>query len=173
MSKYSFKSYEPIYDQLYLNEKKVLESAISHIKNIQHVGSTAIKGLGGKGIIDILLVVLFKDMATARQSLEAVGYLYNSNFSSSIRYFFKKEKKDYHGTLHTYHIHLTYKETGIGEEMILFRDFLNAHPDLKQEYSEIKKKASLEALEDGKIYRQLKDPFIQKVKKQMIEWKNS
>lgn len=66
MSKYSFKSYDPIYNQLYLDEKIVLESSISHIKNIQHVEITAIVGLGGKGIIDILLVVLIKNMVSAR-----------------------------------------------------------------------------------------------------------
>lgn len=41
--------------------------------------------------------------------------------------------------MRTYHIHLTYPETGIGQEVILFRDFLNAHPDLKKDYSKIKK----------------------------------
>jgi GrpB-like predicted nucleotidyltransferase (UPF0157 family) len=170
VSKYSFYPYDPIYKELFQKEKLSLLPHLKHILLIEHVGSTAIEGLGGKGIIDILIEVKQIHMDALRLELEKLGYIYNLSFSSNERYFFKKSTPDSNGHIRSYHVHLTYPETKIGHELICFRDFLNAHEDLKNEYQKIKITAAEQSANDGKLYRAIKDPIIQKITKQMHEW---
>ena len=54
--KYSFNKYLDIYRKLFIKEKYKLVSILPNAK-IEHVGSTSIIGLGGKGIIDIAISV--------------------------------------------------------------------------------------------------------------------
>lgn len=48
--------YNSKYARLFQNEKKKLNNALNNICLVDHIGSTAIPGVDGKGIIDIMLV---------------------------------------------------------------------------------------------------------------------
>ena len=45
-----------------------------------------------------------------------------------------------------------------------FRDYLRTHPEAVEEYAAIKKQAAIEANQDGKKYRKLKEHIFQKYK---------
>ena len=49
------------------------------------------------------------------------------------------------------------------KDMIFFRDYLRTHSDQAQKYADLKKRASLEAHEQGEIYRKIKDPFMKQI----------
>ena len=51
MEKYKFRKYDPKFGELFKREKAKLKKIIPGIK-IEHIGSTAVPSLGGKGIID-------------------------------------------------------------------------------------------------------------------------
>lgn len=53
-------------------------------------------------------------------------------------------------------------ETGEFIGFIGFRDFLLSNPDALQEYAELKKKAAIEAGQNGEKYRKMKEPMFQK-----------
>lgn len=55
MLKYVFRPYDPIFPKLFIKEKNRLKKFLGRTVLIEHVGSTAIPGLGGKGIIDIAI----------------------------------------------------------------------------------------------------------------------
>ena len=50
------------------------------------------------------------------------------------------------------------------KEFIKFRDYLKAHPEEAKEYAEVKRRAAIEANQDGKKYRQLKEHIFQRAK---------
>jgi GrpB-like predicted nucleotidyltransferase (UPF0157 family) len=52
--KYIYRRAERDYTALFLREKKKLKKFGKKIA-IEHIGSTAVQGLGGKGIIDIMI----------------------------------------------------------------------------------------------------------------------
>lgn len=56
LRKYVFRRYNSKYELLFNKEKAKLKKILPKAK-IEHVGSTAVKGLGGKGIIDISIIV--------------------------------------------------------------------------------------------------------------------
>ncbi len=163
MSKYSFKPYRTIFPELFQREK---ERIVSHIKEdliVEHVGSTAVPDLGGKGIIDIAIAVDPQNFDAISTQLQKLGYEFRRVHSTPDRLFFRIDLPDSEEGVRRYHIHLTYLTSKDWKDLIFFRDYLRAHPHKAQEYAELKKKAAEEANGVGEKYRKLKDHFFHEV----------
>lgn len=163
MNKYTFKSYNPIFVELFNQEKKRISSCFTLPILIEHVGSTAVRELGGKGIIDIAIGVEKGSMGESKKTLERLGYEFHSSFSTEDRFYFINYLKDPIENERRYHIHLTYPESKEWLELISFRDYLRAHPKERDEYASVKKQAAMIANQDGKEYRKIKEPIILKI----------
>lgn len=163
MKKYVFKPYNLIFPELFLREKERIASLLKTALAIEHVGSTAIPDLGGKGIIDIAIAVNKEDMDSVTKQLQNLGYEFRPAFSTPDRAYFVINLPDPFEGVRRYHVHLTYPESNDWKGLIQFRDYLRNHPKEAQEYAELKKKAALEADQDGKKYRKLKQPMFQKI----------
>ena len=117
--KYQFRKYNLKYKKQFQLEKRKLKKFLPDLK-IEHIGSTAIEELGGKGIIDIMVGGKKRNLPSSFKKLEDKGYKFIKIASSSERFFFRK---DYNlkGTIRRVHIHLT-KESGVDwKKCILFR----------------------------------------------------
>ena len=143
--------------------KQFLLRIIPYKIEVEHIGSTAVKGLGGKGIIDILIVTKREYMQKIVELLESSRYKYNPDASTiseklfvSGPYWYKE--KDLH-----IHIHITFFESKEHKDKLLFRDYLRGHPEEAKTYYELKKKWSLEAVPDRPKYTELKSSYIRKV----------
>jgi len=168
MQKYIFRKYNPKYRAFFIKEKNNLAKALGSSVKIEHVGSTAIPGLGGKGILDIVLGVLKSKMATAKKKLEANGYEFVEGAGTPERLFFWRDCP-YKKGKRRIHIHLTKLGGQDWEEMIGFRDHLLKHPDVVKQYIKIKKEGVKKALGDGEIYRKHKEKFIEDILKKALK----
>lgn len=162
MKKYVYKPYDPFFVELFQNEKKRILAHIPHIPAIEHVGSTAVPGLGGKGIIDIAIGVEKDAIEAVSKKLIRLGYEFRANGSTEERLFFRIDLPDLKESVRRYHLHLTAHHSLIWKELVGFRDYLVAHPAKMQQYAAMKQSAASSANDDGEAYRKLKDPFIQK-----------
>lgn len=159
--KYVFKPYSDRFPQLFLAEKKRLLQRIGErCVDIQHVGSTAVPGLGGKGIIDIAIAIDSDDFDAALRQLKALGYEFRESGSTKERLFFRVDLPDDEGKKR-YHVHLTAPESCEWKRLIAFRDYLKKHPESLEKYAELKKKSASEVNGNGILYRKLKEPFFQ------------
>lgn len=163
MKKYVFKPYSATFPILFENEKKRIESLLKKPLAIEHVGSTAIPGLGGKGIIDIAIAVEKRDMESISIQLQTLGYEYRPAFSTSDRYYFIIYLPDPEEGERRYHVHLTYPENSEWQQFLGFRDYLRNHPEEAEEYAQMKKQAAAEANQEGERYRKIKEPMFKKV----------
>jgi GrpB-like predicted nucleotidyltransferase (UPF0157 family) len=68
MKKYTFTKYKTDYPQLYQRERTKLKKILPRAR-FEHIGSTAIPKLGGKGIIDILIGVKKNQIKTTIKKL--------------------------------------------------------------------------------------------------------
>jgi GrpB-like predicted nucleotidyltransferase (UPF0157 family) len=164
MKKYFFKPYSSIFPTLYEREKKRIAPHLTKVLAIEHVGSTAVSDLGGKGIIDIAIAVQKENMETTSKELQNLGYEFRPSFSTSDRFYFIIYLPDPEEERRRYHVHLTYPASEDWKGLIGFRDYLRTHPEVAEEYGEVKKRAALEADNEGNRYRQLKEPMFQKFK---------
>lgn len=163
MEKYVFKPYSKTFPDLFAQEK---ERILAHLKNvlaIEHIGSTAIANLGGKGIIDMAIAVKKEDMDASIKPLESLGYEYRPTFSTPERFYFITYRPDSEEGKRRYHVHLTYLDSEEWKSLIGFRDYLREHPEMVEEYAELKKHAASESNQEGDKYRAFKQPLFEKV----------
>jgi GrpB-like predicted nucleotidyltransferase (UPF0157 family) len=171
MNKYIFKIYNQRFPALFLTEKTRIATYIKHHLAIdliiEHIGSTAVPNLGGKGIIDIALSTNKTTIDAVSEELKNLGYEFREIGSSSERWFFQADLPDLDEKVRRYHIHLTLPESIEWKNLIAFRDYLRANPKTAKKYENLKRRAVQEAHHDGSKYRQLKEPMIQEILKKI------
>lgn len=160
--KYVFKPYSSSFPELFEREKQRIASRIEGLL-IEHIGSTAIPNLGGKGIIDIAIAAKAEEIVMVSKQIQNLGYEFRPHWSTSERLYFKLDLSDPEEGTRRYHLHLMSIETKDWKEMLGFRDYLRSHLIEAQEYAELKQKAAQEVNEDGAKYRELKGPIFRKI----------
>lgn len=163
MKKYDFKPYSIIFPLLFEKEKERMRAYISQEMRIEHIGSTSIPNLGGKGIIDIGIAVDKRNMLLVLNALQGIGYEFNPTFSTQDRFYLVTYLPDTQEESRRYHVHVTYPESIDWGKLLGFRDYLKRNPDMVREYAELKMVAAREADNNGEKYRDLKAPFIEKI----------
>ena len=157
IEKYRYKKYNKNYLAVFEKEKKNLNS-IKKIE-IEHIGSTAVKGLGGKGIIDIMIGINIKDIKNISKAIQRKGFILINKEKD--RWFFEK---DYlYQSVKRIHIQLVKINNKIWKNAIAFRDYLIKDKKARQKYAKIKKTASRLARGDGFLYRKHKNSFINNI----------
>ena len=159
MDKYVFKKYTTKYKQYFAREKKKLRVNFSSIY-IEHIGSTAVAELGGKGIVDIMIGFLPGTMLRSKLKLEKAGYEFRPVASEPGRYFFRKDYK-YRKNIRRIHIHLLKYQGQEWCSLINFRNFLRSNSQAVKEYEDIKKRGVKKAKGEGGVYRKYKQKFIE------------
>ncbi len=167
MKKYVYKPYNEIFPKLFEAEKKRIEAILGTNAQIEHIGSTAVPGLGGKNIIDIGIAVKKEEQQIASKLLQDLGYEFRPSFSTPDRLYFIFDLPDPEEEIRRYHIHLTYPENPEWCAFISFRDYLRKHPDALSEYADVKRRAAQEAGDEGSQYRKLKAPIIRQLMKNL------
>jgi len=127
---------------------------------IHHVGSTSVKELGGKGIIDILIAIPdWNQKENAGTKLQELGFLHihkevnNRIFMSRVGDTIKNDV----------HIHLTYIGSSEYKSFLSFRDYLRMNHEEANTYLKLKYEWLREAKGDRKIYTSSKNIYIASV----------
>ena len=108
MQKYVFKPYSSLFIDLFENEKNRIKNGIKEKIKIEHIGSTAVPELAGKGIIDIVIACNHKDLNTVSKELQSLGYEFRPTASTPEKLFHRIDLPDPIEQLRRYHAHLTY-----------------------------------------------------------------
>lgn len=166
LEKYSFNKHSKKY-KLFFNREKSKLKPLFPIAKIEHVGSSAVDGLGGKGIIDIVIAVPRIKIPSLIDKLKLNGYDFRPNGGSKERFFFQRIIK--YRTRRRVHLHLIYNNSCEWNSMIAVRDYLRKNKKVAEEYSNLKKKAVIFSKGDGKKYRQFKKQFLINIEKKILK----
>jgi GrpB-like predicted nucleotidyltransferase (UPF0157 family) len=161
MKKYKFREYNKKFPKFFEKEKIRLERIFPKSLLIEHIGSTSIPGLGGKGIVDVLLVVNKKNISRTKELLILEGYTYMKDSLHPSRLSFYRDYWKFFGKRRV-HVHLTYLNSRTYRETLRFKRLLLNNKELVREYGKIKKKAVVLAKGEGKVYRAYKKSFVEK-----------
>jgi len=167
MQKYIFRKYNPEYLLFFASEKKKMTKIFGSTAKIEHVGSTAVPYLGGKGILDILIGISKSKFTESKKKLEKAGYEFRKKASHPERLFFRIDYP-YKNIKRRIHIHLTELNGQNWKEIICFRDYLLKHPKAIEQYVKIKKEGVKKAFGDGEKYRKHKKKFIENILKKIL-----
>jgi len=157
--------YDPQWPILYEEEKRRILRAIGHkVLTIEHIGSTAVPGLGAKPIIDIMAGVhQAADAEECLPLLQSLGYNDVTLQPGNPEWYYCLGKGKGHQEEHTYHLHLVKFMSEHWEKHLLFRDFLRTHPEVAQQYYELKKELVAKHGANREAYTEAKTSFIESV----------
>ena len=143
----------------YAEEKQAI-AALFPEQNIRvsHIGSTAIPHIWAKPIIDILIEIPPNISMTAiKDTLVKSGYI--CMYTAENRMSFNKGYTSQGFAERVFHIHLRY--AGDNDELY-FRDYMNAHPALAEEYEKLKLSLWKKYEHDRDAYTDAKTTFVKK-----------
>jgi GrpB-like predicted nucleotidyltransferase (UPF0157 family) len=154
--------YDPQWPKMFQKEKKQILSVISNkVTAIEHIGSTAVAGLGAKPIIDMMIgIYQLSDAQDCVRPLETIGYEYVPEYNTSMpeRRYFRKGPNE--PNKH-FHLHMVEHGGQFWKRQLLFRDYLRTHPDTASEYYKLKKQLAAEHRQNREAYTNAKTSFIE------------
>ena len=128
---------------------------------VEHVGSTAVAGLGGKGIVDLLLLYPPGGLADARDALAALGFQRQTGRDP-----FPEERPmrtgavAWAGRRYRLHVHVVAAGDPEAAALLAFRDRLRASAELCAAYERRKREILAAGVRDGVDYSEAKTGFI-------------
>lgn len=159
--------YDPRWPHFFHEERARLVALFpALVRRVEHFGSTAVRGLSAKPIVDMLVEVTSLEETKAQivPVLEADGYDYLWRPTSGddtppfYAWFIKRDKDGQR----THHIHMV--ESDFPQwEALLFRDHLAAHPDVAQQYVDVKRRLAAKFPNDRTAYTDGKAEFVRSV----------
>jgi GrpB-like predicted nucleotidyltransferase (UPF0157 family) len=151
--------YDAEWPHLFEAEALRLRAALTPLEiALEHTGSTSVPGLAAKPVLDILAgVTAGAPLNPYIAGLVAAGYLHRGEQGIPGRELFRR------GDPRAYHIHLTHLDSAFWREHLVFRDYLRAHADVRDEYARLKHALAARFPTDRPAYIEQKAPFIRRV----------
>jgi GrpB-like predicted nucleotidyltransferase (UPF0157 family) len=131
---------------------------------VEHIGSTAIPGCDGKGVVDLMLLYPPGRLAAGRDVLDGLGFQRHERPGA-----FPEERPvrigtiDHDGETFRLHVHVIAEDAEEVATQRAFRDTLCANPALVEEYVANKRSVLAAGVTDSNDYNLGKDVFIKRV----------
>ena len=155
-----FKPYDPRFPEVAARLAALIQEQMPDVQ-VEHVGSTAIPGCAGKGIIDLMVSYSPGRLAAARDALDGLGFQRQQGHNP-----FPEERPlrlgaiEHDGDLFRIHAHVIAEGDPEALEQLKFRDTLRSDPALVDEYVASKRAALNSDGLDNIVYNKAKEPFI-------------
>ena len=134
---------------------------------IDHIGSTAVPGLAGKPVIDLMVgVCAMEPAARYVVPLERLGYLSPEDHLAHGRRFFGRPAS----WPRSHHLHVVPNASPEQRRHLAVRDYLRTHPKVVADYAAVKRELVAAAPEDRLAYLAGKDPYMAWLETQALKW---
>ena len=152
-------SHDKEWESIAVQTIRILWKVIPEARDIQHVGSTAIKSIAAKPIVDIAVALDDVQSVTSHiDELAGYGIIYRgSDVPDQILFIIGK------GNMRTHHIHVVKWHGKAWDNYMIFRDYMNSHPEKAIEYEKLKKQLASSFPDNRKAYTEGKAEFIEKI----------
>jgi GrpB-like predicted nucleotidyltransferase (UPF0157 family) len=142
----------------------VLIESVAPWAKVEHIGSTAIPGCAGKGIVDIMVMYPPDRLEATRAAVDALGFQ-----RQKTGHIFPDERPmrvgamEHDGKRYRLHAHVIAAASPEVESLRRFRDLLRADSALRDAYQDKKRAILHSGLREPRAYTQAKGEFITSV----------
>ncbi len=163
--------------------EKIATALATNLVVIHHIGSTAIPHIYAKPIIDFLIEVNDINLVTEQTpALAALGYEAMGEYGLIGRRYFRKDasaefssaacavRKENPPGIRTHNVHIYEICSPEIERHLAFRDYMLAHPEEAEQYSQLKQELAQKYPEDIEGYMDGKDEFVKRIERKAIQW---
>ncbi|KGR77365.1 GrpB family protein [Ureibacillus manganicus] len=131
----------------------------------EHFGSTSVKGMKAKPVIDMMCIVKsIEKIDLFNNQLGSLGYDIAGEWGIEGRRLFRKG-----GENRTHHIHFYQFGNPEIERHIIFRDYLRSHPEEVARYSRFKEELA-QRYESTSEYSPAKKRFVSELEQKALYW---
>ena len=154
-------AHNPKWEQEFLTvREEIKEHWAKNLLDIQHVGSTAIKSICAKPILDVAVRLKSIEQIDIK-ALTDLGYEYCGARNESKTYHLFVLRGD--NQLSLRHIHCYDKSEREFDLLVGFRNYLNEHLEVALKYQEIKMRIAEQMPDDRASYTKAKEEFIKSI----------
>ncbi|MFJ8064606.1 GrpB family protein [Psychrobacillus sp. NPDC096426] len=152
--------------QMFETEAQFLKSIFGDdVIRFEHFGSTSVQGMKAKPVIDMMCIV--KDIEKVdlfNHKMDSLGYDVVGEWGITGRRLFRKG-----GENRTHHIHFYQIDNPQIERHLIFRDYLQSHPEEVEKYSCFKEKL-VQQFDNTSEYSPAKKSFVKKMEQKALLW---
>ncbi|MEJ8544685.1 GrpB family protein [Brevibacillus borstelensis] len=152
---------------LFEREEALLRRIFSEeLVAIHHIGSTSIKGMKAKPIIDIMPVV--KDIDRVHlydDAMRKIGYEPKGENGINGRRYFQKG-----GDQRTHHVHIFQEGHPDIQRHLAFRDYVGSHPEAMAAYAKRKEELAEKYRLDSVAYANGKSGLVRQIDEAALAW---
>jgi GrpB-like predicted nucleotidyltransferase (UPF0157 family) len=152
--------YDPVAAEVARDVGALVEQAVPGVR-VEHVGSTAVPGCAGKGVVDLMAVCHGVPLANVAAALETLGF---GKQSGGHQHGDDRPMREgavmVRGTWYRLHVHVLAPDAPAVASFRLFRDRLRADPALLATYVEQKRRLVESGVLDRASYSGGKGEFI-------------
>ena len=129
--------------------------------SVEHIGSTAVEGCAGKGVIDLMVLYTAGQLESAKKALDELGFQ-----RQSTRDPFPEDRPmrigsvEYDGSVFRLHAHVISVSSREADELRQFRDRLSEDQSLREQYVKRKREIIESGVTDTVDYSMAKEEFI-------------
>ncbi|PAV27742.1 hypothetical protein CIL05_20220 [Virgibacillus profundi] len=147
------------WEREFILEKERIQNKIgNYTVAVHHIGSTSVKHLSAKPIIDIAIEINdFNGGEFCISPLEEIGYSYKGTEILPDRHYFSK------GEPRTHQIHMYQSGNKYLLEQLKFRDYLRKYDKARVEYEQLKLKLSKTNKNNKHRYAEEKTDFVKSI----------
>lgn len=164
MSKVEISEHACDWAKIFTEEAQKIKNRLKHFRFfIDHVGSTSVRGLPAKPIIDILISVPEWDSSDEiAEVLQGLGYNLREKCLETPRFFLVK-----YSSINSvgYHVHICEPRSKWAQDMLTFKEELFANEKIAKNYADLKKSLAQTYFDDIEAYALGKKDFIEEALK--------
>ena len=160
--------YNPNWELEFYKEKENLTKIFGNLAiEIEHIGSTSVKGLSAKPIIDIAVALnKLEDFEKVKERFQKEPYSIKEDSDDGEILVRKGSEENRTHFIHVMEIcSKRYKDT------IAFRNYLRKHEEAMQEYEELKNDLATKYADNRKMYTSSKNEYIKSIIKKAYKEK--
>lgn len=160
----AFRAYDNRYPLVARRVADLICARAPHLR-VEHIGSTAVPGCEGKGVVDMMLLYAPGGIGPARDTLDELGF----QRQRVGRHAFSEDRPvrvgslQYDGVTFRLHIHVIEVNSPEAAEQLRFRDRLRADSALVDAYVACKREVIARGIADSHEYNLGKEHFIRHV----------
>lgn len=155
--------YNPEWPNWFITLKEMYAEALRGLSiSIEHVGSTSVKGMNAKPIIDIDIVVKREDFHQVKERLGTLGYIHEGDLGIPDREAFKMNDNEPDRVLPEHHLYVCYGDGHEVKKHLAFREYLRKHRSARERLKRLKRRLD-KRCRSRQEYIDGKDTLVKKI----------
>ena len=155
--------YDPNYPAVFQHIKRLIDSAVGGCR-VVHIGSTSVRGLGGRGVLDSAVVAPTGGHPSLVEALKRVGFTefpYGA-VQPGLRIDVRLEEREYPAVLY-----VITEDHEYLQGWLAFTKYMQAHPEQIERYAQVKRDALARGRTDAWAYQEAKTPYLVELARMM------